>query len=69
MQIKHFKCTTQTDSDECQRKGGTQRVGAERSEWDRDRESGKERERGREQWADGGIMGPVLTHLGQLPID
>lgn len=56
MQIKHFKCTTQTDSDECLGKGGGERVEAERS--------GIYIRRKEEQWADGGIMGPVLTHLG-----
>lgn len=58
MQIKHFKCTTQTDSDECQRKGGkgVERVGAERSGIYVGRKGG-------EQWADGAIMGPSTHSL------
>lgn len=43
MQIKHFKCTTQTDSDECQRNGGEGgRTSRSRKEWDicREKERG-----------------------------
>lgn len=42
--------------------GGGERVGAERSGIYVGRKGG-------EQWADRAIMGPVLTHLGQFPID
>lgn len=72
MQIKHFKCTTQTDSDECQRR---EEEGPGRGQRTEDSEvcvGERERQgRVRDSAAQVGsaIMEPLLTHLGQLPID